>query len=51
VEKPAIHQGEITKRSMMTLSLTFDHRIVDGAPAAAFLKEVKGRLENPDWMS
>jgi pyruvate dehydrogenase E2 component (dihydrolipoamide acetyltransferase) len=49
VEKPAIHQGEITKRAMMTLSLTFDHRIVDGAPAAAFLKDVKGRLENPDW--
>lgn len=51
VEKPAIHQGEITKRAMMTLSLTFDHRIVDGAPAAAFLKDVKGRLENPDWIS
>ncbi len=37
VEKPVIHQGEIAKRSMMTLSLTIDHRIVDGAPGAEFL--------------
>ncbi|RME49514.1 MAG: 2-oxo acid dehydrogenase subunit E2 [Chloroflexi bacterium] len=51
VEKPAVHDGEIIGRAMMTLSLTFDHRIVDGAPAAAFLKDVKGRLENPDWLS
>lgn len=40
VEKPAVHRGEITRRSMMTLSLTFDHRIIDGAPAAAFLRTV-----------
>lgn len=51
IEKPAIHKGEIAKRAMMALSLTFDHRIVDGAPAAAFLKAVKGRLENPSWVS
>jgi pyruvate dehydrogenase E2 component (dihydrolipoamide acetyltransferase) len=40
VERPAIYRGEIARRSMMTLSLTFDHRIVDGAPAAAFLQTV-----------
>jgi len=40
VEKPAVYRGEIARRSMMTLSLTFDHRIVDGAPAAAFLQTV-----------
>jgi pyruvate dehydrogenase E2 component (dihydrolipoamide acetyltransferase) len=40
VEKPAVHRGEITKRSMLTLSLTFDHRVIDGAPAAAFLQTV-----------
>src|SRR5271169_2965134 len=34
VEKPAIHRGEMTRRAMMTLSLTFDHRVIDGAPAA-----------------
>ena len=40
VEKPAIYRGEIARRSMMTLSLTFDHRMIDGTPAAAFLQTV-----------
>lgn len=40
VEKPALWRGEITRRSMLTLSLTFDHRAIDGAPAAAFLQTV-----------
>ncbi len=44
VQKPAVHEGQIAIRSMMTLSLTFDHRIVDGAPAAAFLRDVAARL-------
>jgi pyruvate dehydrogenase E2 component (dihydrolipoamide acetyltransferase) len=35
----------------MTLSLTFDHRIVDGAPAARFLQRLAGMLENPSpWL-
>jgi pyruvate dehydrogenase E2 component (dihydrolipoamide acetyltransferase) len=38
VEKPAIYRGEIARRAMMTFSLTFDHRVVDGAPAAEFLQ-------------
>ncbi|HKV53347.1 MAG TPA: dihydrolipoamide acetyltransferase family protein [Candidatus Binataceae bacterium] len=38
VEKPAVYRGEIAKRAMLTLSLTFDHRVIDGAPAAAFLR-------------
>lgn len=40
VEKPAIYRGEVTKRAMMVLSLTFDHRVIDGAPAGAFLQTV-----------
>jgi pyruvate dehydrogenase E2 component (dihydrolipoamide acetyltransferase) len=40
VEKPVIYRGEIARRSMLTLSLTFDHRVLDGAPAAAFLQTV-----------
>jgi pyruvate dehydrogenase E2 component (dihydrolipoamide acetyltransferase) len=40
VEKPAIYRGEMTRRAMMTLSLTFDHRVIDGAPAALFLRSV-----------
>jgi pyruvate dehydrogenase E2 component (dihydrolipoamide acetyltransferase) len=50
IEKPVVYQGEITKRSMMFLSLTFDHRVIDGAPAAEFLSTVKGHLEEPWWM-
>jgi pyruvate dehydrogenase E2 component (dihydrolipoamide acetyltransferase) len=47
VQKPAVHDGEIAIRTMMTLSLTFDHRIVDGAPAMAFLRTLADMLENP----
>ncbi len=46
-EKPAVHEGEITIRSMMFLSLTFDHRVVDGAPANEFLETVARYLQNP----
>ncbi|MEJ7595045.1 MAG: 2-oxo acid dehydrogenase subunit E2 [Planctomycetaceae bacterium] len=37
----------IEVRSMMTLSLTFDHRAIDGAPAAKFLQSVVAAIENP----
>ena len=40
VEKPAVYRGEIAKRAMLWLSLTFDHRVLDGAPAADFLQSV-----------
>jgi pyruvate dehydrogenase E2 component (dihydrolipoamide acetyltransferase) len=39
--------GEPTVRPMLTLTATFDHRAVDGAPAAAFLQTVKESLEDP----
>jgi pyruvate dehydrogenase E2 component (dihydrolipoamide acetyltransferase) len=38
----------IAVRSMMTATLSADHRIVDGAVAARFLSDIKTRLENPD---
>ena len=47
VKKPAVHNDEVTIRNMMTLSLTFDHRIVDGAPAAHFLQTVSQYINNP----
>lgn len=47
VEKPVAVNGEVALRAMMTLSLSFDHRIIDGAPAAAFLTDLKDVLENP----
>jgi pyruvate dehydrogenase E2 component (dihydrolipoamide acetyltransferase) len=39
--------GQIAVRQMWTLSLTFDHRLVDGAPAARFLQRIKRLVENP----
>ncbi len=47
VEKPAVYRGQVAVRSLMTLSLTFDHRVVDGAPAAAFLQTLAGMLAQP----
>ena len=35
------------RRQVMTLSLTIDHRAIDGAPGAAFLGTVRGLLESP----
>ncbi len=47
IEKPVGREGQIVLRPAMTLSLSFDHRIVDGAPAAQFLQRVKQLLEEP----
>ena len=47
VEKPWVSNGEVSVDSRMALSLTFDHRIIDGAQAAAFLKTLKDMIENP----
>ena len=47
VEKPVVREGAVVARSMMGLSLTFDHRVEDGAPAAEFLKTVTEYLANP----
>ncbi|MED4040896.1 2-oxo acid dehydrogenase subunit E2 [Niallia taxi] len=46
-DKPVAINNTIEIRPMMTLSLSFDHRAMDGAPAAAFLTELKQILENP----
>ena len=40
--------GSTDIRRMMSLSLTFDHRVVDGAPAARFLRRIKQLVEEPD---
>ena len=44
---PVVHEDRIEPRLMMPLSLSYDHRIIDGAMAARFLKEVIGYLESP----
>jgi pyruvate dehydrogenase E2 component (dihydrolipoamide acetyltransferase) len=50
VEKPVGFDGQVVLRSMLHLSLTFDHRAVDGAPAAQFLQTVVRHLNQPGWM-
>lgn len=45
VEKPVAVQGNVEIRPTMILSLSYDHRIVDGAPAAKFLKSIKNQIE------
>jgi pyruvate dehydrogenase E2 component (dihydrolipoamide acetyltransferase) len=47
VETPAVIDGQIVVRSMMPLSLTVDHRVIDGDVAAHFLQKVKKILEFP----
>jgi len=47
LDKPAVYRGQVAIRSMMTLSLTIDHRVVDGAPAAEFLQSLARHLEHP----
>lgn len=44
---PVAEGDEIVIRPIVTLSLTYDHRIIDGAPAAQFLQRVKQLLQNP----
>lgn len=51
VERPAVAaDGQIVSRTMMTLSLTFDHRVADGAPAMIFLRGLADCLEEPAMM-
>ncbi len=49
-ERPVVRDGQIVVRHMMYLSLSFDHRLIDGAEGARFVKRMKELLENPDLM-
>ena len=46
-DKPRVVDGDIVPRKVLTLSLTFDHRIVDGATGARFTNRIKELLEDP----
>jgi pyruvate dehydrogenase E2 component (dihydrolipoamide acetyltransferase) len=51
VREPAVFQDAVVPRDMLTLSLTFDHRVVDGAPAARFLDTLRQSVEQPaPWL-
>ena len=47
VDTPVVRNGEIVIRTMMNLSLTADHRVIDGVMASKFLKRIAELLENP----
>jgi len=46
-ERPMVREGQIVVRKMMNLSSSFDHRVIDGWNAAAFIQKVKALLEQP----
>jgi pyruvate dehydrogenase E2 component (dihydrolipoamide acetyltransferase) len=50
IEKPVVKNGQIVPGVRMNLGLSCDHRVVDGAVAAAFLSEIKKLLEQPALM-
>jgi pyruvate dehydrogenase E2 component (dihydrolipoamide acetyltransferase) len=50
VDRAVVRSGKIEVAPIMKLSLSFDHRIVDGAPAARFLQLLKRKLENLDFL-
>lgn len=47
IEEPVVRDGRLEVGLTLTLSLTFDHRILDGAPAARFLQALATRIANP----
>ena len=50
-QKPVVRQGEIVARSMMHLSVTFDHRALDGVPVAEFMRTLGATLESPESLA
>ena len=50
-DTPVVQEGAIVIRKVMYLCLSYDHRVVDGAPAVQFLQAVKRRLEQPGLQS
>jgi pyruvate dehydrogenase E2 component (dihydrolipoamide acetyltransferase) len=46
-DRPVVEEGNVVVRPMMTMTLTVDHRAVDGADAADFLRTLKTFLEDP----
>jgi pyruvate dehydrogenase E2 component (dihydrolipoamide acetyltransferase) len=49
-DRAVVVDGQIVARPMMNLCLSYDHRIIDGAPAARFLQAVKHYIENLVWL-
>ena len=49
-DRAVVVDGQIVVRPMMNLCLSYDHRVIDGAPSARFLQCVKHYIENPVWL-
>ncbi len=49
-DMPLAVEGSVRVRKVLPLSLTFDHRVLDGAEAARFMNDLKGYLEDPDLL-
>jgi pyruvate dehydrogenase E2 component (dihydrolipoamide acetyltransferase) len=49
-EEPVVHEGRIVPRMLLPISLTFDHRIADGADGARFATAIVRRLERPEQL-
>lgn len=49
-KRPVVMQNEIAIRDIMLIALSFDHRLIDGHVGAAFAKDVKAFLEDPNWL-
>ena len=47
VPKPVVEDGQVTVRRRLRLTMSCDHRVIDGATGAAFMKTLKQMLENP----
>jgi fructose/tagatose bisphosphate aldolase len=50
IERPVVLNGSIVARPIMNITASFDHRVIDGAVSAAFLREVKILLEKPELL-
>jgi len=50
-QTPVVRDGQIVVRSMMNVTMSCDHRVIDGATGAKFLQTFKQMLENPGMMS
>lgn len=48
-QEPVVRNNAIVPGHMISLSLTFDHRVLDGAPAAAWLQWLADAIRDPDW--
>ena len=50
IERPVVVDGEVCVRTLMPVSFTFDHRVMDGEPAARFMRALHDCLEHPELM-